>query len=31
MGNEKFSDANIESEGDGALDIHQNAYIIAYL
>lgn len=31
MGNGKSSDANIESEGDGALDIHQNAYIIAYL
>jgi fructose-1,6-bisphosphatase len=33
MGNGKFSDANIESEGDGALDldIHQNTYVIAYL
>lgn len=31
MGNGKFSDINIELEGDGALNNHQNAYVIAYL
>jgi hypothetical protein len=31
MSNGKFSDASIELESDGALDIHRNAYVIAYL
>jgi hypothetical protein len=31
MGNENFHDKNIESKGDGALNIHDDAHVITYL
>jgi hypothetical protein len=31
MGNRESCDVNIKLRGDGALDIHEDAYIIAYL
>lgn len=31
MGNEDSHDTNIESKGDGALDIHDDARVITYL
>jgi hypothetical protein len=31
MGNGESCDVNIKLRGDGALDIHEDAYIIAYL
>jgi hypothetical protein len=31
MGNKDFHDTNIESKGDGALNIHDDAHVITYL